>query len=150
MVAAYSGRRGLSVNGSLGRPGPDTSIIGNPRVHPIIVDRGTLDSVSANNADPHAVLLITPQAYGVEFILNVPHYTLLVETAPRFPELYASSIFDYALYDTMHRLSCNKPGTLCKIRFDAVVGFLPTNNVMNLAQALAFFLATYSDVEGAA
>ena len=89
-----------------------------------------------------------PKAYGVEFLPNVPYNPPHVESAPRAPEPYASNIFYYAQYDVMQRLSRSKPWTFCEIRPDAIIGFVPNNNAMNLAQGLGLFLAMYRDVEG--
>ena len=41
----------------------------------------------------------------------------------------------------MLRLSQSKPWTFTEIRPDAIIGFVPNNNAMNLAQCLGLFLA---------
>lgn len=48
----------------------------------------------------------------------------------------------------MKRASEDKPWTFCEIRPDAIVGFVPQNNAMNIAQALGLFLSLWRDVEG--
>ncbi|KAH8805146.1 hypothetical protein F5884DRAFT_441544 [Xylogone sp. PMI_703] len=70
------------------------------------------------------------------------------ESDPRIPEPYADEVFYYAQYDLLKRLSYGKKWTFAEIRPDAIVGFVPNNNVMNLAQALGLFLAFYASREG--
>ena len=48
----------------------------------------------------------------------------------------------------MKRLSEGKRWKFCEVRPDAIVGFVPQNNAMNIAQALGLFLAMYKSVEG--
>lgn len=48
----------------------------------------------------------------------------------------------------MQRASLRKPWTFCEIRPDAIVGFVPQNNAMNIAQALGLFLSLWKSVEG--
>ena len=89
------------------------------------------------------------KAYGVEFIdKGIDYNPPLKETMPRIAEPYASNIFYYAQYDTMKRLSEGKRWKFCEIRPDAIVGFVPQNNAMNIAQALGLFLAMYKSIEG--
>ena len=89
------------------------------------------------------------KAYGVEFVdKGIDYNPPLKETMPRIPEPYASNIFYYAQYDTMKRLSEGKKWKYCEIRPDAIVGFVPQNNAMNIAQALGLFLSMYKSVEG--
>ncbi|EMD00187.1 hypothetical protein BAUCODRAFT_367934 [Baudoinia panamericana UAMH 10762] len=88
------------------------------------------------------------KAYGVEFSDKVPYNPPLSESLPRIPEPYASNIFYYEQYDIMTRASAGKPWTFCEIRPDAIVGFVPQNNAMNIAQALGLFLSLWKDVNG--
>ena len=48
----------------------------------------------------------------------------------------------------MKRFSEGKRWKFCEISPDAIVGFVPQNNAMNIAQALGLFLAMYKSVEG--
>ncbi|KAK4897070.1 hypothetical protein LTR28_001772 [Elasticomyces elasticus] len=89
------------------------------------------------------------KAYGVEFHDQVPYNPPLAESLPRIPEPYASNVFYYAQRDIIERAAAGKAWTFCEIRPDAVVGFVPQNNAMNIAQALALFLSLYRDTEGA-
>lgn len=89
------------------------------------------------------------QAYGVEFRDQIPYNPPLSETLPRIPDPYAQNIFYYDQHDIMLRASENKPWTFCEIRPDAIVGFVPQNNAMNIAQALGLFLSLYKDIAGA-
>lgn len=47
----------------------------------------------------------------------------------------------------MQRASDGKNWTYCEIRPDAIIGFVPQNNAMNMAQALALFLSLWKYVE---
>lgn len=89
------------------------------------------------------------KAYGVEYVnKGIDYNPPLKETMPRIPEPYASNVFYYAQYDTMKKLSKGKRWKFCEIRPDAIVGFVPQNNAMNIAQALGLFLAMYKSIEG--
>ena len=48
----------------------------------------------------------------------------------------------------MKRASEGKYWTYCEIRPDAIVGFVPQNNAMNIAQATGLFLSLWRDVQG--
>lgn len=87
------------------------------------------------------------KAYGVEFHDQVPYNPPLREDMPRIPDPYAQNIFYYGQYDIMTRASAGKPWTFCEIRPDAIVGFVPQNNAMNIAQAVALFLSLWKEVE---
>ncbi|KAK5125248.1 hypothetical protein LTR85_000924 [Meristemomyces frigidus] len=89
------------------------------------------------------------KAYGVEFADKVDYNPPLSESLPRIPEPYAQNIFYYEQYDIMKRASAGKPWTFCEIRPDAIVGFVPQNNAMNIAQAVGLFLSMWKDMEGA-
>ena len=89
------------------------------------------------------------KSYGVEFVhKGIDYSPPLKETMPRIPEPYASNVFCYAQYNTMKRLSEGKRWKFSEIRPDAIIGFVPQNNAMNIAQALGLFLAMYKSIEG--
>ncbi|KAK4540893.1 hypothetical protein LTR36_008835 [Oleoguttula mirabilis] len=88
------------------------------------------------------------KAYGVEFADKVDYNPPLSESLPRIPDPYAQNIFYYEQYDIMKRASAGKPWTFCEIRPDAIVGFVPQNNAMNIAQAVGLFLSMWKAVEG--
>lgn len=89
------------------------------------------------------------KAYGVEFLDNgIKYNPPLKESAPRIPEPWASNVFYYAQYDTIKQLSEGKRWTFCEIRPDAIIGFVPQNNAMNLAQAIGLWLAMVRSFEG--
>lgn len=67
---------------------------------------------------------------------------------PRIPEPYADNIFYYAQCNILTRAAQGKPWSFCEIRPDAIIGFVPQNNFMNLAQGLALFFSLYREVEG--
>jgi len=87
------------------------------------------------------------KAYGVEFRDHVPYNPPLREDMPRIPDPYAQNVFYYPQVDIMKRASANKPWTFCEIRPDAIVGFVPQNNAMNIAQALGLFLSLWKETE---
>ena len=87
------------------------------------------------------------KAYGVEFRDSVPYNPPLKESSPRIPDPYAQNVFYYSQYDILTRASEGKSWTFCEIRPDAIVGFVPQNNAMNIAQALALFLSLWKEVE---
>lgn len=89
-----------------------------------------------------------PQAYGIEFHTKVPFNPPLLESSPRIPEPYAQNIFYYEQYDILARASEGKAWNFCEIRPDAIIGFVPRNNFMNLAQGLGVFFSLYREVEG--
>lgn len=66
---------------------------------------------------------------------------------PRIPDPYAQNIFYYPQYDIMTNASTSKPWTFCEIRPDAIVGFVPQNNLMNIAQAIGLFLSLWKELE---
>jgi len=88
------------------------------------------------------------KAYGVEFADKVPYNPPLSESLPRIPDPYAQNIFYYEQYDIMKRASEGKFWTFCEIRPDAIVGFVPQNNAMNIAQAIGLFLSLHKEIEG--
>jgi hypothetical protein len=88
------------------------------------------------------------KAYGIEFLPNVPYNPPLKESTPRVPEPYASKIFYYGQYDALKKLSQGKSWSFVEIRPDAIVGFVPQNNTMNLAQALGLWLSMWRSIEG--
>lgn len=71
---------------------------------------------------------------GIEY--NAP----LRESAPRIPEPGASNVSYYAQYDTLKEFAKGKRWTFCEIRPDAIIGLLPQNNAMNLAQTLGLWV----------
>ena len=71
---------------------------------------------------PDAVEIITP----------------LKESQPRVPKPIADDIFYYSQYDVMKSLSQGASWIFTEIRPDAMIGFMPGTNVMNIAQVLGF------------
>lgn len=89
------------------------------------------------------------KAYGIEFLdKGIEYHPPHKESAPRIPEPWASNVFYYAQYDTVKELSQGKRWTFCEIRPDAIIGFVPQNNAMNLAQAIGLWLAMVRSLEG--
>ena len=94
-------------------------------------------------------MLKLSQAYGVEFVSEgCPYNPPLSESLPRIPEPWASNIFYYTQYDILKNASTGKDWKFCEIRPDAIVGFVPNNNAMNIAQGVGIFLALYRHING--
>ncbi|KAJ9216562.1 hypothetical protein DTO166G4_1778 [Paecilomyces variotii] len=88
------------------------------------------------------------KSYGVEFPDKVTISAPLKEDAPRIPEPWASNIFYYSQHDVLKELSQGKKWTFSEIRPDAIVGFVPGRNVMNVVQGVAFYLTLQREVNG--
>ncbi|KAL7273518.1 hypothetical protein RUND412_003613 [Rhizina undulata] len=94
------------------------------------------------------VLQTGGKAYGVEFPENVAINAPLSESLPRIPSPYAENVFYYNQVDLLKRASEGKSWKWCEVRPDVIVGFVPNNNAMNVAQPLALFLSLYHSVYG--
>lgn len=89
------------------------------------------------------------KSYGFEFANKIGvSETPLKESYSRIPEPYASNIMYYAQYDLLEKLSRGKKWKFVEVRPDGVSGFVPSNNAMNMAQALGLFLSFYASCEG--
>ncbi|KAK6443622.1 hypothetical protein LTR95_000449 [Oleoguttula sp. CCFEE 5521] len=90
------------------------------------------------------------KAYGVEFYgqNGIVYEPPLLESTPRIPSPHAEKVFYYAQHDILRVASESKPWTFCEIRPDVIVGFVPNNNVMNMAQSLALYFSLYRELEG--
>lgn len=86
--------------------------------------------------------------YGVQFPNEVSLVTPFKESLPRIPEPFADDVFYYAQIDLMNERKKDKSWKWADIRPDAIVGFVPQNNAMGIAQALAVFLSLYRYVHG--
>ncbi|CAK4031927.1 Hypothetical predicted protein [Lecanosticta acicola] len=109
--------------------------------------------VSLETLAPNLVSVILStgtKAYGVHLISDFPFSQNLPlrEDLPRIPEPYASQNFYYNQVDFLASQSKGKNWTFAELRPDAVVGFVPNNNVYSLAQALACYLSCYREIEG--
>ncbi|OQV06581.1 hypothetical protein CLAIMM_11128 isoform 1 [Cladophialophora immunda] len=125
-------------------------------------DKKTLKEVNTNliKTAVEAVQKVSPniksfilqtggKAYGVERPDVVKIVPPLKETYPRVPKPIADDIFYYSQYDVLDSLSKGASWTFTEIRPDAMIGFVPGTNVMNMAQGLAFYLSLYREVHGA-
>ncbi|KAI9045668.1 uncharacterized protein KD926_008086 [Aspergillus affinis] len=86
--------------------------------------------------------------YGVQFPNEVNLVTPFKESVSRIPEPFANDIFYYAQIDLMNERNKGKSWKWADIRPDAIVGFVPQNNALGIAQALAVFLSLYRYVHG--
>ncbi|OQO12509.1 hypothetical protein B0A48_03151 [Cryoendolithus antarcticus] len=99
---------------------------------------------------PRSPLTWFVQAYGVEFYgqNGIVYEPPLLESTPRIPSPHAEKVFYYAQHDILRVASEGKPWTFCEIRPDVIVGFVPNNNAMNMAQSLALYFSLYHELEG--
>ncbi|CZR63447.1 uncharacterized protein PAC_13344 [Phialocephala subalpina] len=86
------------------------------------------------------------QWYGFEFGTNVYRETPLKENAPRVPSPYGDHPFFYPQIDTLTRLAEGKSWKFADIRPNAIVGFVPSHNPMNIAEPLALYLSLLKSV----
>ena len=70
--------------------------------------------------------------------------TPLKESAPRVPAPYGDAILYYPQIDTLAALSEGKKWKFADIRPDAIVGFVPNHNPMNIAEPLALYASLWS------
>jgi len=89
------------------------------------------------------------KAYGIEFADKIEWKVPAEETFPRIPQPYADNIFYYAQYDYLSSFASSKSWKFCEVRPDVIIGFVPHNNGMNLAQSLGLFLAFWKFKKGA-
>jgi nucleoside-diphosphate-sugar epimerase len=101
----------------------------------------------------HITIQSGSKAYGVEYLATgkIPWNPPQRENMAWIPEPYASSIFYYAQTDTIAALSKGKSWQWTDIRPDAVIGFVPNGNAMDLVGGLSIWLSMYrwSTGEGA-
>ncbi|KAK1985273.1 hypothetical protein LZ30DRAFT_810358 [Colletotrichum cereale] len=95
------------------------------------------------------VLQTGGKGYGVTHPNEIEILPPLKEDLPRIPAPWADGIFYYAQYDALEELSRGKPWTFSEIRPDAIVGFAPTANAMNMARGIGLYLAVHRAVHGA-
>jgi nucleoside-diphosphate-sugar epimerase len=98
----------------------------------------------------HFTIQTGGKAYGAEYLATgeIPWSPPLKESAPRVPEPYASRIFNLAQIDAVAALSVGKKWQWTDIRPDAVIGFVPNGNAMDLVGGLAAWLSLYRWVHG--
>jgi hypothetical protein len=92
--------------------------------------------------------LTIPSSYGVEYPDKIEIKTPFKESHPRIAEPWASKVFYYSQYDTLQQLSAGKTWTFTDIRPDAIIGFAPGSNAMNLARGIGLYLALQRKVHG--
>ena len=93
----------------------------------------------------HITIQSGSKAYGVEYLATgkIPWNPPQKESMARIPEPYASCIFYYAQNDAIVALSKGKSWQWSDIRPDAVIGFVPNGNAMDLVGSLAIWLSMY-------
>ncbi|KAK1996655.1 hypothetical protein LX36DRAFT_637642 [Colletotrichum falcatum] len=95
------------------------------------------------------VLQTGSKVYGVTHPKEIKILPPLKENLPRIPAPWADGVFYYSQYDALERLSRGKPWTFSEVRPDAIVGFAPTANAMNMARGIGIYLAVHRAVRGA-
>jgi nucleoside-diphosphate-sugar epimerase len=94
------------------------------------------------------------KAYGLEFAAELPPTvrpkTPFREDTPRLPKPWGDNVFYYAQYDKLVQLHNQMKGAwrFAEIRPDAVVGFVPAGNPMNIAQNLGLWLSLVKEIDG--
>ncbi|KAG0645390.1 Short chain dehydrogenase sirQ [Hyphodiscus hymeniophilus] len=86
--------------------------------------------------------------YGFEFGSKVSRVTPLKESAPRISAPFDEHIFYYAQVDALTELAAGKKWDFVDIRPDAIVGFVPNHNAMNIAEPLGLYLSLWKDFGG--
>lgn len=72
----------------------------------------------------------------------------LKESAPRITAPFDEHIFYYAQVDALTSLSAGKNWDFVDIRPDAIIGFVPNHNAMNIAEPLGLYLSLWKDFGG--
>ncbi|GKT50067.1 short chain dehydrogenase sol3 [Colletotrichum spaethianum] len=88
------------------------------------------------------------KSYGVTHPNEVKICPPLKEDLPRIPSPWANDVFYYNQYDALEKLSEGKSWTFSEIRPDAIIGFAPTSNAMNLAKGIGIYLTIHRAVHG--
>jgi len=93
--------------------------------------------------------MLTPrQWYGFEFGSQVKRSTPLSESAPRVPPPHGDHIFYYHQIDALAQLAKGKTWKFADIRPDAIVGFVPNHNAMNIAEPIALYCSLWESLGG--
>ncbi|KAK4545423.1 hypothetical protein LTR36_002773 [Oleoguttula mirabilis] len=85
--------------------------------------------------------------YGFEFGNAVERVTPLKESAPRVGSPQGDHIFYYYQIDALERLNEGKKWKYADIRPDAIIGFVPNHNAMNLAEPIALYCSLWKSLE---
>ncbi|GFP55947.1 short chain dehydrogenase sirQ [Trichoderma asperellum] len=88
--------------------------------------------------------------YGLEFGDEVKRELPLRESAPRVPSPHGDHIFYYPQVDTLAKLSEGKNWNFADIRPDAIIGFVPNHNAMNLAEPIGLYLSLWKSLSPSA
>ncbi|KAI0311216.1 hypothetical protein OF83DRAFT_1177797 [Amylostereum chailletii] len=89
--------------------------------------------------------------YGMHLVGEspFPRQTPIKESRPRIPEPWASRTFYYRQLDIIAKHARDAPWTWNEVRPDAILGYAPTTNAMNLPLVLGAYLALWRAVHGA-
>ncbi|RDW77831.1 hypothetical protein BP6252_05884 [Coleophoma cylindrospora] len=85
--------------------------------------------------------------YGFEFGDKVQRLVPVKESHPRIPAPYGDHIFYYPQIDALASLAEGKPWKFADIRPDAIVGFVPNHNPMNIAEPIGLYLSLWKSLE---
>ena len=115
------------------------------RVNIEILERAITSIESLAPGLEHITIPTGSKAYGVEYLApgKIPWNPPMKESMARAPEPYASGIFHYAQIDAIAALSKGKSWRWSDIGPDAVIGFVPNGNAMELVGGLAIWLSMY-------
>jgi len=84
--------------------------------------------------------------YGFEFGNAIQQKLPLKESTPRLGPPYGEHIFYYPQIDALKELSEGKKWAFADIRPDAIVGFVPNHNPMNIAEPLALYCSLWASL----
>ena len=123
----------------------DTVLAELKRVNVEILETAIVSIESLAPCLEHITIQSGSKAYGVEYLATgkIPWNPPQKESMARAPEPYASGIFYYAQNDAIAALSKDKSWQWSDIRPDAVIGFVPNGNAMDLVGSLAIWLSMY-------
>ncbi|KAI0317103.1 hypothetical protein OF83DRAFT_178312 [Amylostereum chailletii] len=88
--------------------------------------------------------------YGLQLVGQLQPYpsSPVKESQPRIPEPWASRTFYYRQLDIIARHARDAPWTWNEVRPDAIIGYAPTTNAMNLPLILGAYFALWRAVHG--
>ncbi|KAE9371307.1 hypothetical protein N431DRAFT_545584 [Stipitochalara longipes BDJ] len=115
----------------------------------VYVHRGWGDEGSEERIEENVDFIVNAVAAVEAVCPNLQFWTFPTggkESAPRVPAPYAEHIFYYPQVDTLAKLSEGKSWKFADIRPDAIVGFVPNHNPMNLAEPLALYASLWKSL----
>ncbi|KAF7978262.1 hypothetical protein HWV62_1092 [Athelia sp. TMB] len=115
-----------------------------------LVDSAVLALKALSPRLEHVILQTGGKMYGVEHFTKVPiPPTPWKESFPRIQDpSITSQIYNYRQLEILAAHACGASWKWTEVRPDAIIGFAPTSNAMNIALPLGVFLALWRAVYG--